>query len=524
MFCAATRRAARAACAADRSFARAGAQDPDLGRRALQFHQHRRRARQFPLRQPAFRQVGARPLHPGRLHRPGRAAPHRLARKDPRPIVLRRLGAKQIVAMLLDECAAGEVDTAFGHPATVEHRDGGFDVSFGNASPAPRRWSSPPAACRSPSLARPASPMTSPAASASRSSSRARLWSRSPCRATRHCSAPCRASRPRSSPAPGKGSFREAALFTHRGLSGPAILQVSSYWRHGDPVAIDFLPDLAPGWLRAAKRAEPAHHAAPLPRPPPPRPPRRNPRRPARPRRRARQPPRPRARRRRGASRRLALHAQWQRGFRQGRSHHRRDQHRRIVVADDGIAAASPASTRSARRSTSPAGSAAIISNGHGPAHGPRRRRSSPSATNNPLRSLRKIITAVAEMSRLRLALGGRRTMLAGYAGIRVGQILHQSSITSRALGALLLLLAWIGAAPAFAQATPAVVEEVKLVTADDSRASFIVRFSPAEPQYSAINNNPIAPRSVDAQHAPRAARCATRGLARDRQGDGVRE
>ena len=54
-----------------------------------------------------------------------------------------------------------------------------------------------------------------------------------------------------------KGSFREAALFTHRGLSGPAILQVSSYWRNGDAVEIDFLPDMAPGWLRAAKRADP---------------------------------------------------------------------------------------------------------------------------------------------------------------------------------------------------------------------------------------------------------------------------
>ena len=53
------------------------------------------------------------------------------------------------------------------------------------------------------------------------------------------------------------GSFREAALFTHRGLSGPAILQISSYWRNGDPLGIDFLPDAAPGWLRAAKRAEP---------------------------------------------------------------------------------------------------------------------------------------------------------------------------------------------------------------------------------------------------------------------------
>ena len=52
-------------------------------------------------------------------------------------------------------------------------------------------------------------------------------------------------------------SFREAALFTHRGLSGPAILQISSYWRHGEAVRIDFLPDHAPGWLTAAKRVQP---------------------------------------------------------------------------------------------------------------------------------------------------------------------------------------------------------------------------------------------------------------------------
>lgn len=56
----------------------------------------------------------------------------------------------------------------------------------------------------------------------------------------------------------GKASFREAALFTHRGLSGPAILQVSSYWQHGEEVAIDFVPAAAEDWLVAAKRARPA--------------------------------------------------------------------------------------------------------------------------------------------------------------------------------------------------------------------------------------------------------------------------
>lgn len=54
-----------------------------------------------------------------------------------------------------------------------------------------------------------------------------------------------------------KAAFREAALFTHRGLSGPAILQVSSYWRHGDTVRINFLPDVDAGWLLSAKRARP---------------------------------------------------------------------------------------------------------------------------------------------------------------------------------------------------------------------------------------------------------------------------
>ncbi len=42
----------------------------------------------------------------------------------------------------------------------------------------------------------------------------------------------------------GKHSFRENLLFTHRGLSGPAILQISSYWEHGQPLHINLLPDM----------------------------------------------------------------------------------------------------------------------------------------------------------------------------------------------------------------------------------------------------------------------------------------
>ncbi|MEM1402684.1 MAG: NAD(P)/FAD-dependent oxidoreductase [Pseudomonadota bacterium] len=46
-------------------------------------------------------------------------------------------------------------------------------------------------------------------------------------------------------------SFREDLLFTHRGLSGPAMLQISSFWREGDAVLIDLLPAVkAAQWLR----------------------------------------------------------------------------------------------------------------------------------------------------------------------------------------------------------------------------------------------------------------------------------
>ena len=161
--------------------------------------------------------------------------------------------AKQIVAMLLDECAVGQVDTAFGQAATVEHRDGMFHVT---AATAPRL------VLATGGLSIPKLGATSFAYDTARRFG-------------------LKIVEPRPALVPltlageealfgtlsgvsaevvarvGKGSFREAALFTHRGLSGPAILQVSSYWRNGDPVAVDFLPDAAPGWLRAAKRAEP---------------------------------------------------------------------------------------------------------------------------------------------------------------------------------------------------------------------------------------------------------------------------
>ncbi|MFC3162206.1 BaiN/RdsA family NAD(P)/FAD-dependent oxidoreductase [Ciceribacter thiooxidans] len=53
----------------------------------------------------------------------------------------------------------------------------------------------------------------------------------------------------------GKTAFREALLFTHRGLSGPAILQISSYWREGDEITLSLEPDVDfAALLKTAKR------------------------------------------------------------------------------------------------------------------------------------------------------------------------------------------------------------------------------------------------------------------------------
>jgi len=55
----------------------------------------------------------------------------------------------------------------------------------------------------------------------------------------------------------GDVSFKEAALLTHKGLSGPAILQISSYWSMGEDISINFLPESTAGWLQEQKRTAP---------------------------------------------------------------------------------------------------------------------------------------------------------------------------------------------------------------------------------------------------------------------------
>ena len=56
----------------------------------------------------------------------------------------------------------------------------------------------------------------------------------------------------------GKTMFREGLLFTHRGLSGPSILQISSYWQDGTDIRINLLPDIdAATWLTERKTQTP---------------------------------------------------------------------------------------------------------------------------------------------------------------------------------------------------------------------------------------------------------------------------
>jgi predicted Rossmann fold flavoprotein len=166
--------------------------------------------------------------------------------------------ARQIVSMLQEECEAGKVECRLGRSiADVDHSDGRFRVDVGTeVMTAPQLV----IATGGPSI-----PKMGATDFAYRLSRRfgmkiveprpalvpltlgedERLF-RSLSGVSAEVLARC-----------GRTSFREAALFTHKGLSGPAILQISSYWRHGDTIAIDFLPDLSKDWLVEAKRAKP---------------------------------------------------------------------------------------------------------------------------------------------------------------------------------------------------------------------------------------------------------------------------
>ena len=166
--------------------------------------------------------------------------------------------ARQIVDMMVEECAKGGVTLLLGDPASdIEHADGQFRMTIGGravTAPAlvlatggpsiPKLGATPFAydVARRFGLSivqpRPALvPLTlGPDDALFRELSGVSTQVEVRC---------------------GKAKFREAALFTHRGLSGPAMLQISSYWPHKGEIAVGFLPDRPQGWLLDAKRAQP---------------------------------------------------------------------------------------------------------------------------------------------------------------------------------------------------------------------------------------------------------------------------
>jgi predicted Rossmann fold flavoprotein len=166
--------------------------------------------------------------------------------------------ARQIVAMLIEECDKGGVTIALGHPiGEVVHADGAYRVTHGS------KTASAPAlviATGGPSI--PKMGATGFAYDLARQFGLKVVEPR-PALVPLTLGGEETLFRSLSGVATevvvraGKTAFREAALFTHKGLSGPAILQISSYWRHGDPVAVNFLPDAPPGWLTSAKRSQP---------------------------------------------------------------------------------------------------------------------------------------------------------------------------------------------------------------------------------------------------------------------------
>jgi len=166
--------------------------------------------------------------------------------------------AKQIVAMLLAECAKGGVDVRCGQPVgPVTHADSRFTVRFGEQD-----FAAPALVIATGGPSIPKMGASGFAYDLARQFG-LRVVEPRPALVPLTLGGDDALFRDLSGVATpvearaGKAAFREAALFTHKGLSGPAILQISSYWRHGEPVTIDFLPDAPQGWLTAAKRSRP---------------------------------------------------------------------------------------------------------------------------------------------------------------------------------------------------------------------------------------------------------------------------
>ena len=161
--------------------------------------------------------------------------------------------ARQIVAMLLDECAAAGVDVRVAHKVARVEKADRFIVTTDHGD-----FSAASVVLATGGLSIPKMGATGFAHEVSRHF-KLRVTD------TRPALVPLTLPVPEISGVSldvearcGRARFREALLFTHRGLSGPAILQVSSYWKPGQEITVDLLPDLdAASILKERKRTRP---------------------------------------------------------------------------------------------------------------------------------------------------------------------------------------------------------------------------------------------------------------------------
>ena len=167
--------------------------------------------------------------------------------------------ARDIVAMLLDECAAGQVDIRYQHHVHGVTKAGSFEVTTDKG------------AFSASSLVLATGGLSIPKLGATDFSHRIAQQFGLTLTDIRPALVPLTFAaddlnfmQPLSgisadvTTSTNKKSFRENMIFTHRGLSGPAILQISSCWREDDAVVIDLLPDMKVGdYLLDRKRSRP---------------------------------------------------------------------------------------------------------------------------------------------------------------------------------------------------------------------------------------------------------------------------
>ncbi len=167
--------------------------------------------------------------------------------------------AREIVAMLLAECAAAHVDLRLGHRVTAVSRGDAFRVETDHGA-----FEADALVLATGSLSIPKMGATGFAHDIARQFGLRLTEIRPGLVPLTFTGDALELMRPLSGVALpviarcGKAAFPEAMLFTHRGLSGPAILQISSLWREGTEIVLDCLPGQnAEAELRARKQSRP---------------------------------------------------------------------------------------------------------------------------------------------------------------------------------------------------------------------------------------------------------------------------